>query len=142
MYNFAPSPERDMRIFLGIAAVLAWLFGLMMLVAPAQFYAPVGITLTPMLATIPQAHGATLIGLGTVNWLGRRAEGSGLVAILAGNLVTQVLSFAVAVRIAMLGAGSAATPAFAIHTILGVTFLVFLVRASRSSPTPRDTIAA
>lgn len=126
-----------MRIFLGIAAVLAWLFGAMMLFAPSQFYAPLGITLTPMLATIPQAHGATLIGLGTVNWLGRRAEGSGLIAILVGNLVTQALSFAVAVRIAMVGAGSAAAPAFAIHTILGATFVFFLLRARRTSPAYR-----
>lgn len=138
MYNVATLfLERDMRLFLGIAAVLAWLFGLMLLLAPSQFYAPVGITLTPMLATIPQAHGATLIGLGTINWFGRRAEESGLTAILVGNLVTQVLSFAVAVRIAMLGAGSSATPAFAIHTVLGTAFVVVLVRARRTSSAHR-----
>jgi hypothetical protein len=94
--------ERDVRIFLGIAAVLAWLFGLMMIFVPSPFYAPVRITLTPMLATIPQAHGAPLVGLGTVNWLGRRTEGPALTAILLGNLVTQVLSFGVAVLIAKL----------------------------------------
>jgi hypothetical protein len=125
--------ERDVRIFLGIAAVLAWLFGLMMIFVPSPFYAPVRITLTPMLATIPQAHGATLVGLGTVNWLGRRAEGPALTAILLGNLVTQVLSFGVAVRIAKLGAGSSAAAAFAIHTILGTAFAVFLARARRAS---------
>jgi hypothetical protein len=121
-----------MRVFLIIAAVLAWLFGIMLLVAPAPFYAPVGIALTPMLATIAQAHGATLIGLGTVNWFGRRAEGEGLKAILVGNLATQVLSFAVAVRTAMLGAGSSAAPAFVIHTVLGVLFAFFLVRTNKS----------
>lgn len=120
-----------MKIFLAVAAVLAWLFGIMLLAAPSQFYIPMGLTLTPMLATIAQAHGATLIGLGTVNWFGRTADGVGLRAILIGNLVTQVLSFAVAARIAALGAGAKATPAFVIHATLGILFLVFLVRTRR-----------
>ena len=118
-----------MKLFLAISAVLAVLFGLMLLFAPAQFYAPVGIVLTPMLATIAQAHGATLAGLGVINWLARRAEGTGLVAVLAGNLVIQLLSLFVAIRTAILGAGASATPAFFIHTALGAGFLVFLIRA-------------
>lgn len=122
-----------MKAFLVVAAVLAWLFGIMLLAAPVQFYAPMGMTLTPMLATLAQAHGATLIGLGTVNWFGRNAEGSGLRAILVGNLVTQVLSFAVAARTASLGAGAKAAPAFVIHTTLGVLFLVFLLRSRRGA---------
>ena len=120
-----------MKLFLGIAAILAWLFGIMLLAAPAQFYAPIGMTLTPMLATLAQAHGATLIGLGTINWFGRNAEGAGLRAILVGNLVTQVLSFAVAAWTASLGAGAKTAPAFVIHTTLGILFLVFLLRTRR-----------
>lgn len=123
-----------MKLFLAVAAVLAWLFGIMMLVAPGQFYTPVGIALTPMLATIAQAHGATLVGLGTIDWFARRAEGDGLVAVLAGNLVVQVLSFAVAARTASLGAGASAAPAFVIHTLLGIGFAYFLVRARRTRP--------
>ncbi|HXT17098.1 MAG TPA: hypothetical protein VN706_15760 [Gemmatimonadaceae bacterium] len=119
-----------MKLFLGIAAVLAWLIGLMLVLAPTQFYAPTGIALTPMLATVAQAHGATLFGLGTINWFARRAEGQGLVAVLVGNLVTQVLSFAVAARTAALGAGLAVAPAFVIHTVLGACFIVALVRAT------------
>ncbi len=123
-----------MKIFLGVAALLAWLFGLMLIAAPAQFYAPMGMALTPMLATIAQAHGATLVGLGTVNWFARRAEGAGLTAVLAGNLVTQVLSFGVAVRTAMLGAGANVAPALVIHTVLGAGFLIFLIRSHRDIP--------
>ena len=62
-----------MKLFLAIAGVLAWLFGATLLLAPGQFYAPTGLALTPVLATLAQAHGATLIGLGTINWLARRA---------------------------------------------------------------------
>jgi len=120
--------ELDMKIFLAVAAVLAWLFGLMMLLAPTQFYAPVGIVMTAMLATVAQAHGATLIGLGTINWIARNARGRGLIAVLVGNLVTQALSLFVAVRTSMLGAGASAAPAFVIHILLGVGFAVFLVR--------------
>jgi len=121
-----------MKFFLAVSAGLAWLFGIMLLVAPAQFYLPTGMALTPMHATIAQAHGATLVGLGTINWLARRAEGAGLVAVLAGNLVVQVLSFVVAVRTASLGAGANVMPAFVIHTALGIGFATFLVRARRS----------
>jgi len=120
-----------MRVFLVIAAIMAWLFGIALVAAPASFYAPVGITLTPMLATVAQAHGATLVGLGTVNWFGRNAVGDGLKAILIGNFVTQVLSFGVAIRTSLLGAGSSTTPAFVIHTVLGATFLFFLIRANK-----------
>ena len=124
-----------MKVFLAIAAVLAWLFGLMLLLAPTQYYAPVGLMMTPMLATIAQAHGATLIGLGTINWMVRHAQGRGLLAVLAGNLVVQILSFGVAVRTSMLGAGVSAAPAFAIHTLLGIGFIVFLVRTRRGTET-------
>jgi hypothetical protein len=121
-----------MKVLLSAAGVLAWLFGLMLLVAPTQLYGPTGIALTPILATIAQAHGATLIGLGTVNWFGRDADGAGLRAILIGNVVTQVASFAVDVRTAALGGGAKVLPAFVIHTALGVLFLVFLFRSRRS----------
>jgi hypothetical protein len=118
-----------MKVFLAVAAVLAWLFGVTLLAAPGPFYSPSGVTLTPMLATLAQAHGATLIGLGTVNWFGRNADGTGLRAILLGNFVTQVLSFAVAARTASLGAGAKVAPALVIHSVLGALFLFFLLRA-------------
>ena len=41
-----------MKIFISIAAVLAMLFGAMMLLVPAEFYAPTGIVMTPMIATV------------------------------------------------------------------------------------------
>ena len=56
-----------MNIFISVAAILAWLFGAMLLLIPGKFYAPTGIVMTPMLATLAQAHGATLIGLGVIS---------------------------------------------------------------------------
>jgi hypothetical protein len=120
-----------MRVFLACAAILAWLFGLMLLTMPGPFYAPTGIAMTPMLATLAQAHGATLIGLGVVNWLARGAERQGLVAVLTGNLVTQALSLLVVLRTMQLGAGSAVAPGVVIHVALGGFFAFFLVKARR-----------
>ena len=121
-----------MKAFLAIAAVLAWVFGAMLLLMPVKFYAPMGIVLTPMLATIAQAHGATLIGLGVIDWLARGAERSGLGAVLAGNLVVQVLSLGVALRTMQLGAGAGAAPAVIIHVALIAGFAFFLARARRA----------
>ena len=121
-----------MNIFIAIAAVLAMLFGAMMLLVPAEFYAPTGIAMTPMIATVAQAHGATLVGLGVVNWLARDADRQGLMAVLTGNLVVQVLSLLVVLRTMQLGAGLAVAPGIVIHVVLGSLFAFFLIRLRRT----------
>jgi len=120
-----------MKVFLAIAAILAWLFGAMLLFMPEKFYSPTGIQMTPMLGTIAQAHGATLIGLGMVDWFGRNADQKGLFAILMGNLIVQVLSLAVVIRTMTLGAGTAVAPGICIHVILGSLFAFFLFKLKR-----------
>lgn len=122
-----------MKIFLSIAAILAWLFGAMLLLVPAGFYAPTGIQMTPLIATIAQAHGATLVGLGCVNWLARNADRRGLTAVLGGNLVVQLLSLGVVLRTMQLGAGMAVAPGVVIHVVLGSLFGYFLYRNTRSA---------
>lgn len=114
-------------MFLSFAAVLAWLFGIALLLAPAAFYSPTGIHITPLIATIAQAHGATLFGLGVVNWFARSAEGQGLKAVLLGNLTVQVLSLLVALNTFFL-IGKGIIPALVIHTLLGLLFLFFLIK--------------
>lgn len=120
-----------MRIFLSVAAFLALFFGAMLLGMADKLYAPTGIVMTPMLATIAQAHGATLMGLGIINWLGRDADKHGLLAILTGNLVVQVLSLFVVLRTMELGAGMAVVPGVVIHVVLGSLFGLFLFRARK-----------
>jgi len=122
-----------MKIFLGIAAVLAWFFGAMLIAVPEKFYEPTGIAMTPMLATIAQAHGATLIGLGLIDWLARHADRQGLIAVLAGNLLVQALSLLVVLRTMQLGAGMAVAPGVVIHVVLGGLFGYFLVKTRRSA---------
>lgn len=117
-----------MKIFLAVSAVLAWLFGLMLLFRPADFYVPTGIAMTPLVATLAQAHGSTLVGLGVINWLARNAERNGLRAVLAGNLVVQVLSLVVVVITMRAGAGVKVAPAIGIHVVLGALNAFFLTR--------------
>jgi hypothetical protein len=118
-----------MKILLSVAAVLAWIFGAMLLLMPAQFYAPTGIDMPPLTATVAQAHGATLFGLGIVNWLARVADRRGLIAVLGGNLVVQILSLIVVLRTMSLGPGMAVAPGVVIHVVLGSLFAFFLLKA-------------
>lgn len=120
-----------MKLFLGISAVLAWIFAAALLFAPSKFYAPTGMTLTPMLATLAQAHGATLFGLGVIDWMARKADYSGVVAVLTGNLVVQILSLMIVLRTMQLGAGSAVAPGVVIHVTLGSLFLYFLWKTKK-----------
>lgn len=121
-----------MKIFLAVAAILAWMFGAMLLLIPAQFYAPTGIVMTPMIATLAQAHGATLIGLGFIDWFARGADRKGLIAVLGGNLAVQILSLFVVFRTMALGAGAAVAPGVVIHVVLGCFFALFLSKGSKS----------
>jgi hypothetical protein len=123
-----------MKFFLAIAAVLAWLIGAMLIAIPDKFYEPTGIALTPLVTTIAQAHGATLIGLGVINWMARCADSRGVVAVLSGNLVVQVLSLLVVLRTAQLGVGMAVAPGVLIHIVLGGFFAFFLVKVRRLQP--------
>lgn len=125
------------RWLLAASAVLAWLFAAALLFAARQFEAPVGIDVTDKVATIAQAQGAILAGLGVVNWLSRRtADAAALTAVLAGNLVVQVLSFAVAARAVLLGIfPPSGAGALVIHVVLGAWFAVALVRVRRRPAT-------
>ena len=118
-----------MKILLSIAGVLACLFGAALLLAPGAFYKPTGIELTPLLATIAQAHGATLVGLGVINWLARKSSPAAARGVLTGNLVVQVLSLGVVVKTMTLGAGAAVAPGIVIHVTLGALFALFLARS-------------
>lgn len=79
-----------MRWLLTATALLAWYVGAMMLLAPARHYAPTGIVMTPLVAMVVRAHGATWLGFGTVNWLARRGDRRHVASILIGNVVIHV----------------------------------------------------
>jgi hypothetical protein len=133
------SDKSAMITMLGLAAILSWLFGTALLVMPANFYAPAGITLTPLLATVAQAQDSTRVGLGVINWLCRRAGQTQVARVLIGNVVMQGLSLLVVVRTMQLGAGLHVMPGLIIHLTLGSAFSVAARRAAfgrLSSPSP------
>ncbi len=124
------------KLLLAVSAILAWLFGLALLFAPRQFEAPVGIEVTDKVATIAQAQGAILLGLGLINWMSRSVtDYAALRAVLAGNLLVQVASLVVAARAIILGIFPIqGAPAVVVHLVLGTWFLISLQRVGRAAP--------
>jgi hypothetical protein len=118
------------RRVLTLGAVLAWLFGAMLLLAPGPFFAPIGIVLDEKLATIAQNQGAALIAIGLIDFLARGVtDAAALRAVLIGNLVIQLLSLAIAVRALALGIfPPQGAPAVVIHVVLGILFGLALRR--------------
>ena len=123
-----------MKILLAISALLAWAIGAMLVFAPAKFMAGNGIAIDDRIATIAQAQGVILIGLGLVNWLVRKSDDLvALRAVLAANLFVQVASIAVNVHaLALHLVSESAAGTVVMHAILGAAFAIFLVRARRT----------
>jgi nitrate reductase gamma subunit len=127
------------RWVLTIGAILAWLFGAMLMLAPAPFFAPIGIDVTDKVATIAQNQGAALVAIGVIDFLARRVtDPTALRAVLYGNVVVQALSLAVAVRALALGIFPAkGAPSLVIHVVLGALFVLALRRPPATAPEPR-----
>lgn len=107
-----------MKLFLSLLSMMTGAIALALMFAPDSFYRPTGIPMTAMVATLAQAHGATLAGLGLATWLSRSLQGRALRPILAGNLLMQLVSLAVVIRTAMLGAGAAVVPGVVLHVVI------------------------
>jgi len=118
------------RWALTIGAVLAWIFGAMLLFAPGPFFAPIGVVVTDKIAAVAQAQGAILVGLGVINFLARgTVDPTALRAVLVGNLVVQLLSLGVAIRALALGIfPPQGAPSIVVHVVLGALFALALRR--------------
>jgi hypothetical protein len=117
------------RLALAIGAVAAFVFGIGLLVFPSLMLANSGLESGAAAVAASRGAGATLIGLGVLNWLGRAASGAGSRAILMGNLVVQILSLAVNAGSVLTGQLPAqAGAASVIHIVLGTIFALALRR--------------
>jgi hypothetical protein len=116
------------RSVLIVSAFIAWGLAAMLLFAPRRFEAPVGIDLTEKAATIAQAQGALLAGIGLINWLSRSVTDTrALRAVLTGNLLVQLISFIVVARAILIGLfPSGGAGALIIHLALGLAFVLAL----------------
>lgn len=131
----SPTATMNARWFLRLSAILAWLFATMLLLDARGFEAPVGIDVTAKVATIAQAQGAILLGLGVINWMTATIEEDRAVrAVLFGNLIVQLASLGVAGRALLVGIfPPAAAPAVVIHTVLSIGFGWYLARNRRGA---------
>ena len=117
------------RLALAIGAIAAFVFGAGLILAPSTMLTQSGLESGVAAIAASRGAGATLIGLGVINWLGRSAAGDGLRAILLGNLVVQILSLIVNTGGVLTGQLPAqAASASVIHVVLGILFALALAR--------------
>ncbi|HKW78567.1 MAG TPA: hypothetical protein VJQ09_05655 [Candidatus Limnocylindria bacterium] len=79
------------RLALTVGAVFGFAFGVPLFVVPAAVLAFSGIAASNDAVALSRGAGATLVGLGAIDWLARDAAGKALRGLLVGNLVVQAL---------------------------------------------------
>jgi hypothetical protein len=93
-----------LRTFLIVDAVIASVFGLVLLLIPTLLGALYGISLNPGGTMVGQLFGTALLGFGVINWLMRNStEGHAVRAVLLGNFISDVLGFMVGVLYQLIG---------------------------------------
>jgi hypothetical protein len=121
------------RLALVVGALQSLAFGLPLLLVPAVVLSLSGLAQQDSMIAIARGAGATVAGLGVINWMLREATGDTLRALLGGNLVVQVLSLLVNSGEVVAGRlpiqAASASP---LHLVLSVMFFLAF-RAARST---------
>src|SRR6267378_3934650 len=113
------------RLALMIGGVAAIVFGLALLVFPTSMLAGFGLAVPTEAKVLARDIGATLIGLGVINWMARDATGRALRALLVGNVVIQALEFVVNLGEIISGqVPGQAVGGLVIHLVLGAVFVL------------------
>ena len=113
------------RVALMIGGVAAIVFGLGLLVFPTSMLPGFGLTASTEAKVLSRDVGATLIGLGVINWMARNATGNALRALLVGNVVIQALELVInAYEIAVGDLPTQAAGGLVIHLVLGAVFVL------------------
>jgi hypothetical protein len=108
-----------------IGGVAALVFGLALLVFPTTMLSGFGLAVPTEAKDLSRDVGATLIGLGVINWMARNATGEPLRALLVGNVVVQALELVVnGYEIVVGDLPTQAAGGLAIHLILGAVFVL------------------
>ena len=115
----------------GVAAVF---FGLALLVFPTAMLTNFGLGTPEEAKVLSRDVGATLIGLGVINWMARNATGEPLRALLVGNVVVQALEIVVnGYEIVVRDLPTQAAGGLVIHLVLGVVFVLAMRSPSSRS---------
>lgn len=118
------------RLALIIGGLAGFVFGLALLVFPTTTLAGFGLAVSDDTKVLSRDVGATLIGLGVINWMARNATGDILRALLVGNLVVQALELLINGYEVIVGdLSTQAASGLLIHLVLGAVFVL----AMRSS---------
>ncbi|MGH2471251.1 MAG: hypothetical protein ACRDG6_02450 [Candidatus Limnocylindria bacterium] len=113
------------RLALMVGGVAAIVFGVALLVFPTSMLANFGIAAPNEARVLSRDVGATLIGLGVINWMARNATGAVLRALLVGNVVVQALELLInGYEIAVGDLPTQAAGGLLIHLALGAVFVL------------------
>ncbi len=113
------------RLALMIGGVAAIVFGLGLLVFPTTMLAGFGLGVPVEAKVLSRDVGATLIGLGVINWMARNATGEVLRALLVGNVVVQALELLInGYEIVVGDLPTQAAGGLLIHLALGAVFVL------------------
>ena len=116
-----------------IGGVAALLFGLALFVSPESMLAGFGVAAPASTKVVARDVGATLIGLGVINWMARNATGEVLRALLVGNVVVQALELLInGYEIVVGDLPSQAAGGLVIHLVLGAVFVLAMRSTSRA----------
>lgn len=118
-----------LKNLLTVTAVIAFIFGLGLLLAPAPFMAPNGIQLDASGVLFARSEAAVLVGLALINWFTRQTPDDKVRRGLAlGNCVTQLLALGITVTAILSGTLNAAAwvPAL-LHLVLAGGFGYLLI---------------
>jgi len=116
-----------------IGGVAALLFGLALFVSPESMLAGFGVAAPASTKVLARDVGATLIGLGVINWMARNATGEVLRALLVGNVVVQALELLInGYEIVVGDLPSQAAGGLVIHLVLGAVFVLAMRSTSRA----------
>ena len=108
-----------------IGGIAALLFGLALFVSPESMLAGFGLATPAAAKVLSRDVGATLIGLGVINWMARNATGDTLRALLVGNVVIQALELVInTYEIAVGDLSTQAAGGLVIHLVLGAVFVL------------------
>ena len=120
----------DPRLALIIGAAQSFVFGLPLLLFPSLVLALSGLSLPDAGVAIARGAGATVTGLGVIDWMLRNTTGATLRGLLAGNLAVQGLSLIVNGGEVLAGhVPIQAASASVLHLVLSAMFLAALRRA-------------